>query len=91
MLMRLRQQLWGCGHRLVLCNIGAATQGILSITGLDRVFEIASDTRAALVTLHAQAQDAAVPETGELGPQRYSLALDPLAEGHGSGPSPAVL
>lgn len=42
-LLRLRQSLQAGGHRLVLRNVGSRLRGILSVTGLDAVFEIACD------------------------------------------------
>jgi anti-anti-sigma factor len=62
-LLRLRRQLLDRGHRLVLCSISRLTQGILSVTGLDGVFEITGDTRDACAASHSQAPSAAVPQT----------------------------
>jgi len=42
-LLRLRQSLQACGHRLVLRNVGSRLRGVLSVTGLDAVFEIACE------------------------------------------------
>jgi len=50
-LLRLRRQLLDRGHRLVLCNISRLTQGILSVTGLDHVFELGDDKPEALATM----------------------------------------
>ncbi len=52
-LLRLRKQLQDRGHRLVLCNISRLTQGILSVTGLDGVFEF-SDGPEAPTTVQTQ-------------------------------------
>lgn len=52
-LLRLRNHLQGTGGRLVLCNIGMATRGILAVTGLTAVFDITGDTCDALAALHA--------------------------------------
>jgi anti-anti-sigma factor len=52
-LLRLRKELVEQGHRLVLCQVGHATQGILSITGLTAVFEIAGDRAEALAPAQA--------------------------------------
>jgi len=52
-LLRLRQLLQGRGHRLVLCNVGRLTMGILSVTGLDAVFEITADRSDALAMVQA--------------------------------------
>jgi len=50
-LLRLRKELLDHGRHLVLCNIGRATHGILSVTGLTGVFEINDDRLKALATL----------------------------------------
>jgi anti-anti-sigma factor len=50
-LLRLRKLLAECGHRLVFCSVAPATKGILTVTGLDGVFELAEDKFAALATL----------------------------------------
>jgi anti-anti-sigma factor len=55
-LLWLRRQLQDRGRRLVLCNLGRATHGILSVTGLTDVFEIRADKSDALATV-------ALPET----------------------------
>lgn len=47
-LLRLRKLLTDCGQRLVLCSVGSATKGVISVTGLDGVFEIVDDKFAAL-------------------------------------------
>ena len=52
-LLRLHNHLDSNGGRLVLCNIGRATRGILAVTGLTAVFDITSDTCDALAALHA--------------------------------------
>lgn len=56
-LLRLRKLLDGCEQPLVLCGVGQATRGIISVTGLDGVFDIVEDRFDAL----ARAQ--AVPKT----------------------------
>lgn len=50
-LLRLRQELLHHGRHLVLCNIGRATHGIFSVTGLTGVFEINDDRLKALATV----------------------------------------
>jgi anti-anti-sigma regulatory factor len=50
-LLRLRKLLADCGHRLVFCNVAAATKGIFTVTGLDGVFELADDKFVALASL----------------------------------------
>ncbi len=57
-LLRVRNHLQGYGGRLVLCNIGTRTQGILSVTGLTGVFEITGNTLDALAAVRSQAQTA---------------------------------
>ena len=42
-LLQLHKLLIDSGSRLVFCNISRPIQGILFITGLDRVFQIAAD------------------------------------------------
>lgn len=42
-LLKLHKLLADCGHKLVFCNVGAATKGIFTVTGLDGIFEIAED------------------------------------------------
>lgn len=50
-LLKLRKLLADCGHRLVFCNVAAATKGIFTVTGLDGVFEIVDDKFVALASL----------------------------------------
>jgi anti-anti-sigma factor len=50
-LLKLRKLLSDCGHRLVLCNVAAATKGIFTVTGLDGIFEITDDKFVALASL----------------------------------------
>jgi len=50
-LLKLRKLLADCGHRLVFCNVAAATKGIFTVTGLDGVFELADDKFVALASL----------------------------------------
>ncbi|MHC4499749.1 MAG: STAS domain-containing protein [Planctomycetota bacterium] len=50
-LLRLRKLLADCSHRLVFCNVAAATKGIFTVTGLDGVFELADDKFVALASL----------------------------------------
>lgn len=52
-LLRLRKLLSDCGQRLVLCAVGSATKGVISVTGLDGVFEIVDDRFAALAKVEA--------------------------------------
>jgi len=50
-LLKLRKLLADCGHRLVFCNVAAATKGIFTVTGLDGIFELADDKFVALASL----------------------------------------
>ena len=50
-LLRLRKLLGECGHRLVFCSLAPATKGILTVTGLEGIFELVDDKFAALATL----------------------------------------
>jgi len=50
-LLKLRKLLADCGHRLIFCNVAAATKGIFTVTGLDGVFELADDKFVALASL----------------------------------------
>jgi len=50
-LLKLRKLLTDCGHRLVFCNVAAATKGIFTVTGLDGVFELVDDKFVALASL----------------------------------------
>ena len=52
-LLRLRKLLHDCGQRLVLCSVGSGTKGIISVTGLDDVFEVVDDRFDALATVQA--------------------------------------
>jgi len=50
-LLKLRKMLADCGHRLLFCNVAAATRGIFTVTGLDGIFEMADDKFVALASL----------------------------------------
>jgi len=50
-LLKLRKLLVDCGHRLVFCNVAAATKGIFTVTGLEGVFELVDDKFVALAGL----------------------------------------
>ena len=50
-LLKLRKLLTDCGHKLVFCNVAAATKGIFTVTGLDGIFELADDKFIALASL----------------------------------------
>ena len=49
--LKLRKLLTDCGHRLVFCNIAAATKGVFTVTGLNGVFEFVDDKFVALASL----------------------------------------
>ena len=50
-LLKLRKLLGDCNHRLVLCSMAPATQGIFTVTALDGVFELADDKFVALASV----------------------------------------
>lgn len=50
-LLKLRKLVGDCGHRLVFCSVAPATKGILTITGLDGIFEMVDDKFVALASL----------------------------------------
>ncbi|UCD50571.1 MAG: STAS domain-containing protein [Phycisphaerales bacterium] len=52
-LLRLRKLLGDCGQRLLLCSVSSATKGVISVTGLDGVFEIVDDRFDALAKVEA--------------------------------------
>jgi len=47
----LHNWLYGCGHKLVLCNISFPTKCIFKVAGLESHFEFAEDRAAALEVL----------------------------------------
>ena len=49
--LRLRKLLVDCGHKLIFCNVAAATRGVFTIAGLDVIFEFADDKFVALASL----------------------------------------
>ena len=50
-LLKLRKLAADCGHRVIFCNVAAATRGIFTVTGLDGVFELVDDKFVALASL----------------------------------------
>ncbi len=50
-LLKLHKPITKSKHRLVLCSVAAPIKGILKVTGLDQIFEIADDRFIALVTM----------------------------------------
>ena len=59
-LLRLRKLLEDCGQRLLFCSVGSATKGVISVTGLDDVFEMVDDRFDALARVETLS-DAAIP------------------------------
>jgi len=55
-LLRLQKLLTDGGQRLVLCCVGAATRGIISVTGLDDLLDFSEDRFSALATVQAMPQ-----------------------------------
>jgi len=62
-LLRLRKLLTDCGQRLVLCSVGSATKGVISVTGLDGVFEIVDDRFDALAKVEAMPDNSVASST----------------------------
>lgn len=52
-LLRLKKLLDGRGQPLLLCSVGHATQGVISVMGLDAFFEIATDRFDAFARVQA--------------------------------------
>ena len=50
-LLKLHKLLTDCEHRLVFCNVAAATKGVFTVTGLDEIFEFVDDKLIALTGL----------------------------------------
>jgi anti-anti-sigma factor len=50
-LLRLRKLLADCGHRLIFCNLPAATRSVFTVVGLDEIFEFAEDRYAAFAAI----------------------------------------
>ena len=50
-LLKLRETLAGCGHRIVFCCVDAKTKKIFSLTGLGNTFEFVDDQFVALAGL----------------------------------------
>jgi anti-anti-sigma factor len=63
-LMHLRDLLRSRGRRLLLCSLDQAAKGVLSVTGLDRVFEIVEDRSTDITTREAQLDNAPVERAG---------------------------
>ncbi len=50
-LLRLRQLLLDCGHRLILCGVNSFTRSAFKVTGLEGIFELVDDKAAASAEL----------------------------------------
>lgn len=50
-LLKLRKLATDCSHKVIFCNVAAATRGIFTVTGLDGVFELVEDKFVALASL----------------------------------------
>ena len=50
-LLELRNVLRTSGHRLILCNVAAATRGVFTVAQLDRLFDFAENASVALARL----------------------------------------
>jgi anti-anti-sigma factor len=50
-LLKLRQSLMDCSHRLIFCGVGEFTRSAFKVTGLDGLFELADDRSTASAAL----------------------------------------
>ena len=50
-LVKLRELLIECGHRLVLCNVSRLIKSIFTVTGFNHAFVFVDDTHVALENL----------------------------------------
>ena len=50
-LLKLRKQMIGINHRLVLCGVSTQVWGTFLVTGLDKVFEFSDSVPTALASL----------------------------------------
>jgi anti-anti-sigma factor len=75
-LLRIRRQLQICGSRLVLFNIGTRAGGILSVTGLVDVFEIAGDRSQALAAVQANGGNCCARQGGSTRNNSRSRGMD---------------
>ena len=50
-LLKLRQLLTDCGHRLIFCSMNNFTREAFKVTGLDGIFELADDKLTASAEL----------------------------------------
>ena len=37
-LLKLRKLLWGCGNRMIICNVAVVTRGVFVVIGLEDIF-----------------------------------------------------
>jgi len=51
MLLRMRQMMLDCGHRLILCGVNSFTRSAFKVTGLEGIFELVDDKAAASAEL----------------------------------------
>ena len=56
-LLKLHKLLKDCGHRLVFCNVAAATKGLFAVTGLEGIFDMSDDKSLALADLEKVGSD----------------------------------
>jgi len=63
-LMHLRDLLRSRGQRLLLCSLDQAAKGVLSVTGLDRIFEIVDDKSTAMAAVEAQLDNVPAEQSG---------------------------
>lgn len=50
-LLKLHKLLTDCEHKIIFCNVAAATKGVFTVTGLDGIFEFVDDKFVALASL----------------------------------------
>jgi len=50
-LLRMRQMMLDCGHRLILCGVNSFTRSAFKVTGLEGIFELVDDKAAASAEL----------------------------------------
>lgn len=50
-LLRLNKLMTDCGRRIILCCVSPASRGVFKVSGIDEIFEFASDKFMALATL----------------------------------------
>ena len=50
-LLRIRQMMLDCGHRLILCGVNSFTRSAFKVTGLEGIFELVDDKAGASAEL----------------------------------------